>query len=244
MHTAFWQSVVPMPDPVRGRHTTQDSQLAVPAPDPGSLLRLREPGSGAPETGNQRQETKMTDPFSDPAVLPTTRPTVGGLRGRLALFKPTSTKMVPAYGRPGEMVEQLTVDITVVDGNGPVPVVKGNPPRPTGQTLDGHFWPGVWISNEVIVAQLQGALKSGGMVIGTIDTKTPGTDPGKGNAWGIAPATEEQKQIARNFLAGQMVSAASVPAPAPQPVAQAAPVFSLTGTGPGSKPFQGENPFA
>jgi hypothetical protein len=179
------------------------------------------------------------DPFSAPAALPTARPTVGGLRGRLALFKPTATKMKVTPLSNGQMVEELTVDVTVVDGNGPVPVVKGNPPRPTGQMLDGHFWPAVWITNQVIVTQLQEALKSGGMVLGTIDTRNPGTDPCKGNAWGIIPATEEQKQAARNFLAGQMASGSMTVTAPPVSVT---PVAAAPATA--STPHQGENPFA
>jgi hypothetical protein len=77
------------------------------------------------------------------------------------------------------------------------------------------------------------------MVLGTIDTQTPGTDPRKGNAWGIIPATEEQKQIARNFLADQMASGSMTVTARPVSVT---PVAAAPATA--STPHQGENPFA
>lgn len=165
----------------------------------------------------------MTDPFAAPGIIPSTFPVVESLRGRLVLIKPKSQKTVPNnLGNPGDTQEQVTADVTVVDGLGPVALYKNR--QATGQTLPGPDFPGMWFSQQVIVAQLADALRTQGMVLGRIDTKTPGTMAVKGNPWGIIAPTEDDKQAARNFLATRTVAAAAAPAPAP--VAQAAPVYA------------------
>lgn len=159
----------------------------------------------------------MTDPFAGPAPIPSTFPVVESFRGRLVLISPKSQKTVPNnLGNPGDMQEQVTADITVVDGQGPVPLFKNR--AATGQTLPGPDFPGTYLSQQVIVTQLQDALRTHGMVLGRIDTKTPGTMAVRGNPWGIIAPTEEDKNIARAFLANRMVSGASAPAPVSQPV--------------------------
>lgn len=160
----------------------------------------------------------MTDPFAGPAVIPSSFPKISSFRGRLVLVKPLSQKTVPNnLGKPGDTQEQVTADITVVDGLGPVPQMAGNPPTPTGQMLEGPEYRGVYIQSEVIVKQLADALAARTQVLAWIDTRTPGTAPGKGNAWGLIDATQnpEAVQTARNFLATQMVGAASAPAAQP-----------------------------
>lgn len=172
----------------------------------------------------------MTDPFAAPAVVPSGFPTTGSFRGRLILISPKKQETRPSnLGNPGDTQEVVTADVIVVDGLGPVPIVKGNPPTPTGQTLDGPNFTGMWFTNQVIIIQLQDALRTGGMVLARVDTRVPGTNPGKGNAWGLIDPTEADKQTARDFLAGRLVSSASSPA---QPVPQA------------GAPAPGTNPFA
>lgn len=193
----------------------------------------------------------MTDPFAAPGVIPSTFPSIESFRGRLVLIKPKSQKQVPnTLGNPGDMKDQITADVTVVDGLGPVNLFKQR--QFTGQTLPGPDFPNSWLDAQVVVVQLQDALKSGGMVLGRIDTKTPGTMAVKGNPWGIIAPTEEDKQIARNFLATRTVAAAAapvaqpVPVYAPQPVVAAAPVAPPAPVqlpAPGSAPA-GVNPFA
>lgn len=191
----------------------------------------------------------MTDPFAGPAPIPSTFPVVESFRGRLVLITPKSQKTVPNnLGNPGDTQEQVTADVTVVDGQGPIPLFKNR--QATGQTLPGPDFPGMWLSSQVIVTQLQDALRSGGMVLGRIDTKTPGTMAVKGNPWGIIAPTEEDKNIARAFLANRMVSGASAPAPAPvaQPVTPpVAAVAAATNPFAASAPAAqapGVNPFA
>lgn len=163
----------------------------------------------------------MTDPFAAPAAIPSTFPVIESLRGRLVLIAPKSQKTVPNnLGNPGDTQEQITADVTVVDGLGPVPLFKNR--QPTGQTLPGPDFPGMWITQDRIVKQLADALKSRGMVLGRIDTRTPGTAAMKGNPWGLIDPTPDDVQTARNFLATRTVSAALPPTPAP---VQAAPVY-------------------
>lgn len=159
----------------------------------------------------------VQDPFADPIIPPSTHPTVGSFRGRLIMITPTKTEMVNDNLNPGKVVERITANVTVVDGQGPVPVVKGNPPQPTGQYLEGPDFTGVWLQSERIVQQLHDYVGTGRPVLGVIDTRNPGTAPMKGNPWGITAATPEQKQHAVQFLASRTVGAAASPQPAPAP---------------------------
>lgn len=187
----------------------------------------------------------MQDPFADPIIPPSTHPTVASFRGRLVMVTPKKTETVPDNLNPGKMVERITADLTVVDGLGPVPLMKGNPPQPTGQYLDGPDFLGVWVQSSYLVSQLQ-LSGIGRTVLGIIDTKTPGTNPGKGNPYGITPASPEQKQQAMQFLAARTVGAAAAPAPAPQP--QAAPAYPMQPTAQPAPvygaPVAAPNPFA
>lgn len=202
----------------------------------------------------------VTDPFAGPAAIPSSFPTVASFRGRLVLIRPVKQETVPNnLGAPGSTQERVTADITVVDGLGPVPQMKGNPPAPTGQMFQGPDFPGTYVQSEVIVKQLADALSSRGMVLARIDTRTPGTNPIKGNPWGLIDPTEADKQTARNFLANRTVSAASAPAAAPvqapqvyqhptgsavqAPAAYVPPATPPQLPAPGSAPA-GVNPFA
>lgn len=160
----------------------------------------------------------MTDPFAAPAAIPSSFPTVASFRGRLVLIKPLKQETVPNnLGAPGSTQERVTADITVVDGIGPVPQMKGNPPTPTGQMFEGPEYRGVYIQSEVLVKQLAEALAGRTQVLAWIDTRNPGTNPMKGNPWGLIDATTspDAVQTARNFLASRTIGAATAPAPQP-----------------------------
>jgi hypothetical protein len=198
----------------------------------------------------------MTEPWSAPAIIPSSFPTVASLRGRLVLIQPLKQQTVPnKLGAPGSTQEQVTANVMVVDGQGAVPQMSGNPPQPTGLMIDGPEWLGMWINSEVIVKQLADALRSGGRVLARVNTPDPNRAPGKGNAWGLIAATPEDEQIARNWFAARTVGAAQAPvqqttaAPspaAPAPVVQAqvqaappvAPALPVAGSAPA-----GVNPF-
>jgi hypothetical protein len=173
------------------------------------------------ETGIETVTAPVQDPFADPIIPPSTHPTVGSFRGRLVMIHPRKQETIPDNLNPGKMVERITADITVMDGRGPVPVVKGNPPQPTGQYLEGPDFTGVWIQSERIVTQLSAYVGTGKPVLGTIDTRNPGTNPMKGNPWGLNAASPEEKAHAVNFLNSRTVGAAAPPFQ-PQPTAPAA----------------------
>lgn len=154
------------------------------------------------------------DPFADPA--PTSqRPTIASLRGRLVMLTPRKIETVASNMNPGQMEDRATVDVTVVDGLGPVPQMKNN--VPTGQFLDGPDFTGMWISSTRVVDQMRPFVGTGRAVLGTIETWKPGQQPIKGNPWGIVTATPEQKAQAVQFLASRTVVGAAAPAPSPQP---------------------------
>lgn len=188
----------------------------------------------------------VQDPFADPIIPPSTHPTIGSFRGRLIMITCTKTEMVNDNLNPGKVVERITANVTVVDGQGPVPVVKGNPPQPTGQYLEGPDFTGVWLQSERIVAQLHDYVGTGKPVLGVIDTRNPGTAPMKGNPWGITAATPEQKQYAVNFLNSRTVGAAAAPAPVPAVQPQysqpAAPQVAAPAAPPVAAPVQAPAP--
>lgn len=155
------------------------------------------------------------DPWAAPAPIPTEFPTVASLRGRLVQIKPLRQDTVPNNLNPGSTQERITADVTLMDGMGPVPGMKNG--HPTGQMFAGPEFRGMWLQSEVIVKQLADALATGGMVLARIDTRTPGTQPIKGNPWGLIEPTEQDRAIARQVYASLMVGQAQAPAPAPAP---------------------------
>lgn len=195
------------------------------------------------ETGPETVTVPFQDPFADPAAVPTTRPTAASLRGRLVMITPRKTEMRPSRMNPGQMEETITADVSVLDGLGPVPEVKGNPGQPTGNFLDGPDWVGVWLSGSYMVDQLRKYVGTGTPVLGVVDTKVPGTQPIKGNPWGIIAATPDQRQQAINFLNSRAIGGAAAPAPvAQQP--QAAPVYAPQPAAQPQYAAPAANPFA
>lgn len=198
---------------------------------------------------------QFQDPFADPAIPPSTYPTVESFRGRLVMITPRKIEQAPNM-QTKELQDRITADISVVDGLGPVPVFKQR--QATGQKLDGPDFTGVYVSQMRLIEQLRPFVGTGRAVLGIIDTRTPGTMAIQGNPWGITAATEEQKNQARAYLANRSVAQAAPPAPAPVqqtypqnaapaplPVAAPSPVAVSAPTipQPGSAPA-GTNPFA
>lgn len=166
-----------------------------------------------------------TDPFADPIIPPSTFPTQASFRGRLVMITPRKIETVPnSLGGPGAMQDRVTADVSVVDGRGPVPQFKNN--QPTGSFLDGPDFTGVWLTGTYLLDQIRAFVGTGRPVLGTIETKTPGQIPVKGNPWGIVAATPEQKAQAIAFLNSRAIGGAA--APDPQPQAQPVPAASAT----------------
>lgn len=156
------------------------------------------------------------DPWAAPAVIPSTFPSAQGLHGRLVLLTPRKVEPVPDPNIPGKMRDRMTVDVLVVDGAGPIPVFKNR--QHTGQFLEGNDFPATYMSQDRIVKQLMEALSSGGKVLARIGLYKEGQPQGQGNPWGLVDPTEQDAQIARQFLATRTVSASVPPAPQPAPV--------------------------
>ena len=166
----------------------------------------------------------MTDPFASPAVIPSTYPSVQSFHGRLVLISPKKIEQRPNKQNPAQMDDRITADVTVVDGQGAVPLWSNR--VQTGQFLEGPDFTGVYFGQSRIVKQLFPSIPSG-MVLARIGLYKEGQPAGQGNPWGLVDPTEEDKQIARNFLANRTIGAVSAPAAAPvaqMPAQQYAPV--------------------
>lgn len=159
----------------------------------------------------------MTDPFAGPAPVASAFASADSFRGRLVLIKPTQLEHdVPKSSKQpnGAKGNRVTANVTVVDGSGPVQVYAEK--TPTGVFLDGPEHIGVWFSQDRLA--LKGGLIDPAtgqllpLVLGRLETYRPGQPAGQGNPWGLLPPTEEDKQTARNFLAGQTMAKVTGPA--------------------------------
>lgn len=162
------------------------------------------------------------DPFGAPAVIPSTYPSVQSFHGRLVLISPKKIEQVRNKQEPSKIDDRITADVTVVDGLGPVPLWKDR--VQTGAFLDGPDFAGVYFGQTRIVKQLTPSIPSG-MVLARIGLYKEGQPQGQGNPWGLVDPTEEDKQMARNFLATRTIGAVAAPAPAPVAQPQAAPAY-------------------
>lgn len=196
------------------------------------------------------------DPFSDPTPRASVHASADSFRGRLILIEPVKVERdVPKVASQpnGPKGDRITATVTVVDGQGPVQIFAKT--VPTGKFLDGPVYRGIWFNQDQIAAGLQtedgrSLLK---MVLCRIDTLTPGTTAGSGNPWVINSVSEEDKNVARAFLAAQMVGSAQAPTPspaqAPQGYSQAPAPQQYAQPGPAANGYGGPapalaNPFA
>lgn len=138
----------------------------------------------------------MSDDFDEfeSATEASSYPTMEQLQGRLVLVKPLKlTKDVPsttykdAQGRP-TLSDRYDVDIKVVDG----PLAD----------FDTTEFESMWLSQSYMVSQLHRFFKNGKTLLGTVQLKDPRKSKGQGNPWGFEPATAEDVQAAKNYLAG------------------------------------------
>lgn len=161
----------------------------------------------------------MTDPFATPVAVASTHPSADSFRGRLVLIEPTGIEfdVLKNSKQPnGAKGNKITATVTVVDGSGPVQIYREK--VPTGAFLDGPVFHGVWF-NQDRLALLGGLINPQTktlvpLVLGRLETFKPGQPQGLGNPWGLLEPTEEDKQTARNFLAGQTMAKVAGPAAA------------------------------
>ncbi len=190
----------------------------------------------------------MSTPTQDPFAAPTPRvsafPSVASFRGRLVLIRPTKLEHdVPKQpsAPTGPKGDRVTANVSVVDGLGPVELFPGG--NPSGRFVDGPDYRGIWFGQDQLAAGLQDARGNLlELVLARIDTLNPGTRAGQGNPWVFSEPSESDKDMARKFLAGQMVGGAAAPTapPAQQPPA-AAPVYQAA---PQQQPHPVGGPFA
>jgi hypothetical protein len=174
----------------------------------------------------------MTDPFSAPAAVASAHASADSFRGRLVLITPTAIEYnVPkqATNPTGEKGNKVIADVTVVDGLGPVQVFTQR--VASGQWLEGPDFKGVWFSQDRLAMKggLVDVTKSPvqivGMVLGRLETYKPGKMSGQGNGWGLLDPTEDDKQIAREFLTARALgqATATVAAASPAPAGETNP---------------------
>jgi hypothetical protein len=178
------------------------------------------------------------DMFADPQKPVSAdgpRPTVASFRGRLVMITPQRIEKVPHKESPGVMIDRITADVVVVDGRGDIPQMSYG--QPTGVMIPGDEFRSLWIENTYLIDQMRTLVGAGRPMIGTVDTKVPGTHPTKGNPWGLIPATMEQKQQAVNYLNSRSVNGAAAPPAILRPPAPAPAAATTTPAGSG-------NPFA
>lgn len=178
------------------------------------------------------------DMFADPIKPPSTdgpRASVASFRGRLVMITPKSISQVPKKDKPTELIDRVVADVMVVDGRGPVPEMSYG--TPTGVMIPGDEHRAMWIENTYLVDQMRALVGQGRPMLGTLETKVPGTQPRSGNPWGLNVATQEQKQQAVNYLNTRAVNGAAAPAPVHTVASVQAAAASQTGPKPGANPF-------
>jgi hypothetical protein len=167
------------------------------------------------------------DPFGQPAGGGGF-PKVADLFGCLLLIKPIKVESVPDYQDRTKMRDQLTADVTVIDG--PPEPYAGTEPNPyVGKTYNN-----MWLNNKTLVTAGEAALRDGTPAIlgrlwrfpQTSEVKAgkytdrhdleakeaeiqanwrpgmPAPEPPK-IAWGLEKYTDEEAQMARDFLAAK-----------------------------------------
>ena len=187
----------------------------------------------------------MNDPFADPTPIASDFASADSFRGRLVLIQPTRLELdVPNMQNPSQTSDRVTATVTVVDGQGPVQIFAQR--VPTGKFLEGPKHDGVWFSQDRIVKAVlpERYLVPGRMVLARLETYKPGKPAGQGNPWGLIPATDADKQTARNFLANQTVGGAAAPAQQTPPPVQAAEQFNPQAAPSAAAPVLPPNPFA
>lgn len=162
------------------------------------------------------------DPWNTPTEvpIPSEFASIDSFRGRLVLITVTGYETnVPNQAEPGKFSDRVTATVLTVDGKGRVQQYAQK--APTGAYLEGPEHLGVWFSQTRVLPVLapDGVQSIGRMTLAVPETYKPGKIAGKGNAWGLVDPTEEQKQTARDFLAGRTVAAATAAPAADDPFA-------------------------
>jgi hypothetical protein len=131
----------------------------------------------------------MSDPFSDPSAS-SGYPKVAELVGHLVLLRPTRFEerlLNQHFSKPDKPVynDRVTADVIVLDG-------------PLGEHDDTQ-WDDMWITNSRLTSQLRRSVDK--QVLGRVELRYPDKPVGQGNPYGLVPPSEDDRKLARKFLA-------------------------------------------
>lgn len=168
--------------------------------------------------------------------------------GRLVLITPTRIErgVVNRLAQPdasGQLPTQdrMTAHVVFLDGPpfmyGGDPQGENGPPKPhTNQAVIPHEARNMFISNVLIVQQCEGSIPgapgnpTGGKVLGRLVKGQP-SKPGLRPPWKLDDPTEQDRQMARDYLRMLQERAITAPAPAGQPYPQNAASAANAPTG-------------
>lgn len=189
--------------------TTTSAVATAPAPAGNPFGAVTAPAAPAQPTADP---FAGGDPFSGPAPQEARGPRLRDIYGRLVLLVPhklevgVTSQFKNPDGSP-QTQDRMTTDVIVLDGGtiqyGGKP--EKVPPIPHTKTAEvPHRTVRMYISSAGLVSQCRDALAARlagkpGMVLGRL---TRGSDSGKGEPpWLLTPPTEDDKNIARRYLA-------------------------------------------
>lgn len=151
-----------------------------------------------------------SDPFSDPAPREARGPRIRDMYGRLLLLIPHKLEEgIPnRLGKPGDTQDRMTADVVILDGGtiqfGGAP--EKTPPEPHTKAAEVPLKNArMFISSAGLISQCRQALAkkvtSGqpGMVLGRLAVGEA-KGPGQNAPYLLTPATDADKQIARQYL--------------------------------------------
>lgn len=167
------------------------------------------PQPTAPATAPAAPATGGDDPFSGPAPQQARGPRLRDLYGRLLLLVPQKLEQgIPNRLQPGTTQDRMTTDVVVLDG-GPIAFggrPEATPPVPHDKSAQvPHRTPGMYVSSAGLISQCREALTKRaqgqpGMVLGRLTTGNA-KEPGQNAPWLLTPPSEQDKQVARQYLA-------------------------------------------
>jgi hypothetical protein len=150
------------------------------------------------------------DPFSGPAPQQARGPRLRDLYGRLLLLVPKKleTGVPNRLGKPGDTQDRMTTDVIVLDGG---PINYGGRPEATPPVAHDkvaqvpHRTADMFVSSKGLISQSRDALAKRaqgqpGMVLGRL-TVGEAKEQGQSAPWLLTPPTEDDKNIARRYLA-------------------------------------------
>jgi hypothetical protein len=200
-------------------------------PEMPTTTAKKDPFANAANAEGNGQPAK--DPFGQPAGGGGF-PKVADLLGCLLLIKPIKVEEVPDYQDRTKMRDQLTADVTVIDGPPAKEFTDRGQTPPDVSAYVGKTYNSMWLNNKTLISAGEAALRDGTpSILGrlwrfpqTSEVKAgkytdrhdleakeaeiqanwrPGMPPPEPPkiAWGLEKYTEEEAQMARDFLAAK-----------------------------------------